>query len=449
MDIIRETPFDPDAEMSVIGAVLCRPDLFGMISETLSVDDFYDENNKILFTALRRYSQEIRHDGQDYVVLKKSLEDMGVEHLNDFIQRHVFPIMDTVPSVDEASAKYYAKIVKDKSERRRQIDVFENALNGLYDPMTELREIENDVCNSILIKDNRSDDRLVGFDEAHMDYIDYLEKRIKSDDKIPGILTGFAKLDQMTGGLEAQKLYIIGGRPAMGKTAFALNIASNMSKQGKRVALFSLEMGQREIVKRIISSNANIGNIKLKFAAFKEDDSDWPRIGDVFQTIKDRLIINDNSVKSASDILSDCLRWNARYRSVNSKIDAVIIDYLQLMAPENSRQDRRNAIGESSRMCKIMAKKLNCPVVLLSQLSRANELRNDKRPQLSDLRDSGEIEQNADVVMFVHREEYYNPETENKGVAEIIIAKCRDGETGQFEVNWNRKITKFSEIRKE
>ena len=241
MDIIRETPFDPDAEMSVIGAVLCRPDLFGMISETLSVDDFYDENNKILFTALRRYSQEIRHDGQDYVVLKKSLEDMGVEHLNDFIQRHVFPIMDTVPSVDEASAKYYAKIVKDKSERRRQIDVFENALNGLYDPMTELREIENDVCNSILIKDNRSDDRLVGFDEAHMDYIDYLEKRIKSDDKIPGILTGFAKLDQMTGGLEAQKLYIIGGRPAMGKTAFALNIASNMSKQGKRVALFSLE----------------------------------------------------------------------------------------------------------------------------------------------------------------------------------------------------------------
>lgn len=447
MDLIREIPFDPDAEMSVIGAALCRPDLFGMISETLSVDDFYDANNKILFTALRRYSQEVKHDGQDYVVLKKALEDMGVEHINDFTQRYVFPTMDMTPSVDEASVKYYAKIVKEKSERRRQIDVFEKALNGLYDPMTELRKIEDDVCNSIFNKNDSVDNRLVDFGEAFMDYTDYLETHIKQNGALPGIPTGFKNLNQITGGLEPQKLYIIGGRPAMGKTALALNIAANVSRQGKRVAVFSLEMGQREVVKRIVSSAARVGNYKLKFG--KLNDDEWQKMGDVFQDIKDNIIINDSSVKTASGILSDCLQWNVKHRQTGEKIELVVIDYLQLMSSDKPRTEKRLAIGENSRMCKIMAKKLNCPVILLSQLSRANEFRPDKRPQLSDLRESGEIEQDADVVIFVHREEYYNPKPENNGIAELIIAKCRDGETGQFEVSWDRRITKFSDIRKE
>lgn len=442
MDTIRTAPRDIDAENAVLGAVICRPELFGTVGRMLGEDDFFDDQNRIVFRALPEYVQQHTNGGnEDYVILKNIFEKAGVtEKFN--VMLYVVKLLDLVPSTDAASVKKYAKFVKEKADRRRRISALEKALEELYEPSVRLRDIEDNLCSAFFDAKERADRGMVTFDKAFMNFLDDFDKRRKNKEVLPGISTGFVKLDMMTGGLEKQKLYVIGGRPAMGKTALALNIAANMCIAGKHVALFSLEMGESEVTKRIISSVAKIKGQRLKSTGI--DDEEYARMGEALQKIGRNLIINDDSLKTAAGILSECLRWNVTHRSSNTKIDAVIIDYLQLMPSQNPRQDRRIAIGENSRTCKIMSKRLDCPVVLLSQLNRASEARQDKSPHLSDLRDSGEIEQDADVVAFVHREEYYNATTENAGIAKIIIEKNRDGETGSFELDWDKTTTTFS-----
>lgn len=437
-DTIPTIPFDLEAEQAVIGAVIYDPALYSIVSE-LSENDFYDSRNRLVFRILPEYAES---DNQDYVKLKNIFERTGVNDSRNAMS-YIFALMDMVPSTDKHAVKTYMKIVKEKSERRRRIGLLQKATKDLYEPDKKVSDIDNGLINSIFGSETSNQSEMVTFDEAFSNFLDDIEKRKMNKQPLAGWSTGFKKFDMMTGGLEKQKLYVIGGRPAMGKTALALNIASNLALMGKTAAVFSLEMNQKEIAKRIISTVSGVKSNKLKYANI--NDNEYQMMGEAFSKIADRLIINDNAVQTANGITSSCIRWNTEHRANNRRIDVVVIDYLQLLSNENKRLDRRIAIGESSRMCKIMAKKLDCPVILLSQLSRANESRKEKMPMLSDLRESGDIEQDADVVAFVHREEYYNPTTENEGLAQINIAKNRDGEVGTFELKWDKQTTTFGE----
>ena len=431
-------PFDKDAESAVLGAVIVNPARYKIIAD-MSSDDFYDKRSKLAFELLPKYVDNNKHD---IIVLKEIAEKRGVKDIVEFM-KYIFSLMDTVPCTDAESVKHYAEIIKEKSNRRQKITQFEKSLKELYNPAIETSKIDDDICN-MMFRAEKQVDELVTFGQAFDEFFADLEQRRKSGKIIPGLSTGFEKLDIMTGGLENGRLYVFGGRPAMGKTALALNILSNIVLSGKRVALFSLEMGRKEIAKRIVSSVGQIKAAKLKAA--KVDENEYPKLGEAADKLADRLIVNDNSVQTASGILSNCLRYNANNRNSDNKIDAVVIDYLQLLSNDNKRLDRRIAIGESSRICKMMAKQLDCPVILLSQLSRANEARQEKMPILSDLRESGDIEQDADVVAFVHRPEYYKLTSENHGLAQINIAKNRDGEVGTIDLKWDKTTTTFSNI---
>lgn len=437
-EIMRTIPYDIDAEEAVIGAVIMNPARYSIISE-LNESDFYDSRSRLVFNCLEEYSKS---EHPDYVVLKNIFEKMKIKDVAAAMQ-YVIHVSDLVPSTDEHSVKFYTDIIKEKSERRRQIEVLQNAAKELYEPDKSVDEINDMLLNSIF-NDKTANTDIVTFDEAFSDFLDEFEERQKNKQALAGLSSGFKRFNIMTGGLEKQKLYVIGGRPAMGKTAFALNIAAHLAMLGKNVALFSLEMNKKEVAKRIISSVSGVKAYKLKTA--NVEDSEYRDIGEAFGKISDKIIIKDNAIQTAGSITSDCIRWNTSNRSKSKKIDAIIIDYLQLLSNDNKRLDRRNAIGESSRACKIMAKRLDCPVILLSQLSRANESRNDKMPMLSDLRESGDIEQDADVVAFVHRDEYYRQTSQNEGLAKINIAKNRDGEVGIFELKWDKHTTKFSNL---
>ncbi|MCI5892921.1 MAG: replicative DNA helicase [Clostridiales bacterium] len=438
-ETIQTIPHDIDAEQAVIGAVICNPELYGTVSK-LSESDFYDSRNRLIFRILPEYAKA---NNQDYVILKNIFERAGVNNSSN-VMHYVFELISMVPSTDKGSVKSYMKIVKEKSERRRRIELLQKAVQDLYQPDKKVNEIDDKLINSVFGSETQNHRKMVPFDDAFSDLLDDIEKRKENKQPLAGYSSGFKRFNIMTGGLEKQKLYVIGGRPAMGKTALALNMASNLAVSGKTVAIFSLEMNRKEIAKRIISSVSGVKANKLKNANI--DDSEYQDMGEAFNKIADKLIINDNAVQTVSGMVSDCIRWNTEHRAENRRIDVVIIDYLQLISNENKRLDRRIAIGESSRSCKIMAKRLDCPVILLSQLSRANESRSDKIPILSDLRESGDIEQDADVVAFVHREEYYNPTSENQGMAQISIAKNRDGEVGVFDLKWDKQTTTFSNM---
>lgn len=435
----KTIPHDVAAENAILGAVMIDPSLYSLVS-SLSPDDFYNEYNRFIFSVLPEYASS---DDTGYVSLKNILEKKGFKDMQAIIN-HVFKIMDMVPSTDEQSVKTYMQYVKEKSYRRQRIKTLERSIQNLYNPTVEINKIDDDICNMIFNSEKQNMDNMISFEDAFNEFYDDLEKRKDKKERLAGISSGFKNWDIMCGGLEKQKLYVIGGRPAMGKTAFALSMAINIARFGKRVAFFSLEMGRKEIAKRITANVGKISSYVLKTANVQ--DEDYPKLGETLGIINDKIRINDNPVQTASGILSKCTRWNTENRKLKKNFDVIIIDYLQLLSNDNKRLDRRLSIGESSRMCKIMAKKLNCPVILLSQLSRASETRQDKMPILSDLREIGDIEQDADVVAFVHREEYYNQTTENRGKAEIKIAKNRDGAVGKFTLNWDSATTTFSDV---
>ena len=432
----KQMPHDDSAEQSVLGAILLDPVVLGKLQGKITAADFYNQRHGELFEAFRICALK---GNLDIVTAKAELEKRGTFEKCGGL-KYLAELSSIVPT--SAAVMEYAKIVRECSERRRLILVHNNAMEKYFDRAESVKKI-NDYVQAELVKDNASRG-VTAFGDALFDYLNLLEERKKQGDKLPGLATGFDGFDVMTGGLESGKLYVIGARPAMGKTALALNITQNLSAEGKTVMFVSLEMQRNEIVKRIASSLTRIESYKLKCA--NVTDNDFVKIADISKKITaESLQISDESYETAAGILSKALNLNARLKPRGKRIDVVVIDYLQLIASSNPRIDRRLVIGEASRACKIMAKRLNCPVLLLSQLSRANEARVDKRPMLSDLRESGEIEQDADVVAFLHREEYYKPIDDNKGLAELIIAKNRDGECGKIKLGWNAGITSFED----
>lgn len=430
-------PRDLEAEKAVLGAVFLDSALFDTVAGILDEDDFCLTLHRWLYHAFKSCVLSGRLDP---VTLSAELEKSGQTERERGLA-YAVEAANALPSLEHAAVREYAGIVKDCAVRRELILKYEEAAELLRDRSKSVAEV-TDGIQAAVMRSEKGKGGLVGFGELFCDFSDELERRFKQGGTLDGLETGYKTLDILTGGLERGKLYVIGARPAMGKTALALNITAHTAAQGKTAAFFSLEMQRREVIRRVISCLTSIKSYCLKTAAISSNDLDT--IAGVLQKVgADDLLVDDRSYQSAQTILRTCVRENNRLKRAGRRIELVVIDYLQLMAGSDRRMERRAVIEENSRMCKVIAKTLDCPVILLSQLSRANEARQNKRPVLSDLRESGGIEQDADVVAFIHREEYYDPKPENAGWAEVIIAKNRDGEIGTVKLGWDSTTTTF------
>lgn len=353
--------------------------------------------------------------------------------------KYIGDILDSVPT--SANAKYYAQIVADKSLLRKMIKLNEDIEKDCYldtdDVDGLLEKAEQGVFQ--LIKERNGGSDFTQIDKIIIDVIDQIEAASKMNTRVTGIPTGFIDLDNMLTGLHGSELILVAARPAMGKTAFVLNIAHEVAvKKKKTTAIFSLEMSKEQLVTRMIAMDSLVNSQKIMTGQLAEDE--WDKIADSTETIAEApLFIDDNSAITIADLRSKC-----RKLKQNNDLSLIIIDYLQLMSTTKHVESRQQFISDMSRSLKVLARELDVPVIALSQLNRAVDSRPDHKPVLADLRESGAIEQDADVVMFIYRDDYYNPDTEKKGIADIIIAKQRKGSVGSVELVWLQDYTKFA-----
>ena len=436
--IKRIMPHNIEAEQAVIGAMLLNNDTIHMVSEILSGEDFYQKALGVLFDAMVELSQMGR--AVDVVTLQEYLKEKNLppeisamEYVRDIL----------AGSYISTNVKHYAQIVHEKQILRKLIQVNEEIARNCYLENQSLDEILESTEKKIfeLLEGGKSRD-VISISEIVSKALDRIEKVAKNPGSITGIATGFVDLDRKLSGLQNSDLVLIAARPSMGKTAFALNIAQHVAfHQKKVVAVFSLEMASEQLVNRLFALEGQI-DAGLIRSASQLRDRDWERLIESVDVIgNSNLIIDDTSGISVPEIRSKCRKFK-----LEKGLDMIIIDYLQLMSPGKSRgnENRQQEISEISRSLKGLARELNVPVVALSQLSRGPEQRNDKRPMLSDLRESGAIEQDADVCMFIYRDDYYNKDSEDKDIAEIIIAKQRNGPVGTIELSWIPKYTRFA-----
>ena len=441
--IKRILPHSIEAEQSVIGSMILDRDAILVASEILTSDDFYQKQYGIIFDAM----VELCNEGKpvDLITLQNRLKEKelppdisSMEYVRDLIA--------AVPT--SANVKYYANIVSEKAVLRRLIRTTEEVANACYlekdSTETILEESEKKLFN-ILQRTNGSD--YVPIQQVVLNAVSNIERASKLKGSVTGIPTGFVDLDYKTSGMHPSDLVLIAARPSMGKTAFVLNIAQYMAfRKDVTVAIFSLEMSKEQLVNRLFSLESHVDAQVLRNGNLT--DTDWEKLIEGAGTIgSSRMIIDDTSGISISEMRSKCRKYK-----LEQGLDLIIIDYLQLMSGSGGRKNesRQQEISEISRSLKGLARELNVPVIALSQLSRAVEQRTDKRPMLSDLRESGAIEQDADVCMFIYRDDYYNPDTEDKNIAEIIIAKQRNGPIGTVRLAWMPQYTRFgNELRQQ
>lgn len=430
-------PHNAEAEQSVIGAMLIDPDTIASISAVLHGEDFYQPSYGILYDAMVELFGASRP--VDQVTLAEKLKEKNApEEISS--TEFLSGLVASVPT--SANALSYARIVAEKAMLRRLIKVSEKISADCYldrEPIeTILDETESGVFN-LLSQDERNDFKPIK--EIVKDVLDKIEAAYENHGVVTGLASGFVDLDRLTTGFQPSDLILIAARPAMGKTAFALNIAQYATmKSDKKVAIFSLEMSREQLVNRLIASQSRIDAQDLRSGSLR--DEDWESLVEGAGAVgTSGLIIDDTSGITVSELRSKCRKYQLEYG-----LDLVIIDYLQLMsASSRSRsENRQQEISEISRSLKTLARELKIPVIALSQLSRAVEKRENKRPMLSDLRESGAIEQDADVVMFLYREDYYIEDTENQNVTEIILAKQRNGPVGTLKLTWLPKYTVFA-----
>ncbi|MBR6328251.1 MAG: replicative DNA helicase [Lachnospiraceae bacterium] len=428
-------PHSPEAEMSVVGSMLMDVDSISYATEHLDASDFYSESYRLLFTAIRNLSES--HRDVDFVTLQDELRSMKApDELCEL--GYIRDLVNSVPS--SANMRHYCKLVSDYALARRLIKAGENISSTAYlgdkDIENQLESAEKQIYDVI---QRRSDDELTPVSQIVMDTLELIRKASQTSGTVTGVPTGFADLDMKTSGLQPSNLVLIAARPAMGKTAFVLNIAEHAAvKNDYKVALFSLEMGKEELMKRFFAMDSLVNSENLRRGDLSE--SDWEKLVESAGFISNSsLMIYDTPGITVSQLRSRC-----RKLKIDHGLDLVIIDYLQLMTPGSNTDSRQQQIADISRNLKILARELNVPIIALSQLSRAVEQRTDHRPMLSDLRESGAIEQDADIVMFIYRDEVYNENTENKNIAEIIIAKHRNGSIGTVELIWRPEYTRFA-----
>lgn len=440
--IKRVMPHSIEAEQSVVGAMLMDKDAILTASEIVSGADFYQTAYGVVFDSM----VELFNEGKpvDLVTLQERLKEKDVPPEIASLE-FARDLLETVPT--SANIKYYAEIVADKSMMRRLIKLNEDIANTCYAGKEPLPAILENTEKSVFeLLQKRNTGEYVPIKQVVLNALDRIEKASKNKGSVTGIPTGFIDLDYKLSGMQPSDLILVAARPSMGKTAFVLNIAQYVAfKKNKGVAIFSLEMSKEQLVNRLFALESQVDSQALRTGNLK--DSDWEKLIEGAGIIgKSNLIIDDTPGISVSELRSKCRKYKLEHN-----IELVIIDYLQLMTGSvgGRSESRQQEISEISRSLKALARELNVPVVALSQLSRAVESRPDKRPMLSDLRESGAIEQDADVVMFIYRDEYYNKDSEKKKQAEIIIAKQRNGPIGTVDLAWLADYTKFANLSRQ
>lgn len=432
-------PNDTLAEQAVLGSMLVSKDAVQAAVEILKPEDFYREDNKEIYAAM----MDIYSVGKeiDMITVTEQLKLRGtLERVGG--TQNLATLIDNVPTT--SNIERYVEIVEQKATSRNLIKVTSDIMKVSYAQTEELDAIIEQAEKGIFdLAQNRNSKSYSGMKEILVNTLDSIEKMYQNKEKLSGMESGFIDLDEKISGLNDSDLIIVAARPAMGKSAFVLNIASYVAMHDKvPVMIFNLEMSKEQLVKRMLSSESEIDSMKINNANLEQDD--WIKMADASNRLADvPIYIDDTPVLTPSEIRAKC-----RKAKLEKNIGLIIIDYLQLMESKTANGSRQQEISEISRGLKILAKELNVPVIALSQLSRATEARADHRPMLSDLRESGSIEQDADIVMFLHREDYYDKETEKKNVAEVIVAKNRHGETGTVELAWLGKYTKFANLYK-
>ena len=436
----RILPNSVEAEQSVIGSMLMDQDAIMTASELITGEDFYNRQYGILFETM----VELNNEGSpvDPVTLQNRLKEKDVPPEVSSLE-FVRDLLNAVPT--SANIKYYANIVAEKATLRRLIRFNEEIANTCYAGKESLENILEDTEKRVFqLVQRRNTEDFVPIDQVVMSAMDKIEAAAKNRGAVTGIPTGFIDLDYRTAGMQPSDLILIAARPSMGKTAFELNLADYMAfRKDYTVALFSLEMSKEQLMNRLFSQEAGVDAQKLRTGQL--DDRDWERLIAGASVIgQSKLIIDDTPGISISQLRSKCRKYKLEHN-----LDIIMIDYLQLMTGSGRTESRQLEIAEISRSLKSLARELNVPVVALSQLSRQVEQRPDHRPMLSDLRDSGAIEQDADVVMFLYRDDYYNHDSDKKGILEVIIAKQRNGPIGTVELAWIPEYTKFANLNRE
>ena len=438
--IKRVMPHNIEAEHSVIGSMLMDKEAIMIASEIITGDDFYQKQCGILFNNM----VELFNEGKavDLVTLQNRLKENGVpEEVSNM--GFVREILTNIPT--SANVKYYADIVYEKAVLRKLIKTNEQIVNDCYVGADKLENILESTEKKIFdIVQRRNTGDYVPINKIVQNSIMRVSAASKLKGNVTGIPTGFIDLDYRTSGMQKSDLVLVAARPSMGKTAFVLNMAQYMAFEcNKTVAIFSLEMSSEQLVNRLLAMEARVDAQKLRNGSL--EDKDWESLLEGAGTVAKSNLIIDDRASSLAEIRSKCRKFKLEHN-----LDIVIIDYLQLMSSGGGRSSdsRQQEISDISRGLKRMARELDVPVVALSQLSRAVEQRPDHRPMLSDLRESGAIEQDADVVMFLYRDEYYNKESELKGTAEVIIAKQRNGPIGTVTLAWLPQFTKFANSKK-
>ncbi len=432
-------PQNIEAEEAILGAVLANPVCFNKVADMLTPASFYKPANKVIYDAIVELFN--KNQAIDIVTVSERLNENdklelvgGRAYINDL----------ALNVTTTANIEYYAKIVQEKAIKRELINAGAEIVEMAYDNLPTEATLDNAEKLIFNIAQQKTTSDLVSVKDLVLTSYEQISYRYEHRDELTGVPTGFYDLDNMTSGLQKSDLIILAARPSMGKTALALNIAQNVAlKAQKTVAIFSLEMSKEQLVQRMLCSEAEVDTHKLKTGNMHA--SDWEKLTIAMNHFADApLYIDDKPGATVMEVRAKCRRLAMERK----EIGLVVIDYLQLMEGGN-KEDRNQQISGISRGLKSLARELNVPVIALSQLSRAVESRPDKHPMMSDLRESGAIEQDADIIMFIYRDEYYNKEnTENRGKAEVIIAKHRNGAVGSIDLLFQGSITKFKNITK-
>ena len=436
--LTRQMPHSLEGEQAVLGSMLIDPECIKDVMDKLQPGDFYLRQNREIFEAI--YSMFSYARPVDGITVAEELRKNGT-YDEQTTRRYLAELMEITPT--SANVMEYVKIVRDKALLRgvaiAASEITAMVQEGIGTAADTLDAAEQKI---FAVRRGQSAQDMVPISRVLPDVLERLGEMTESQDHLPGLPSGFSALDAKITGLNKSDLLLLAARPGMGKTSFALNIALNVARSSRKtVAIFSLEMSAEQLVTRILSGEALVENYRLRTGNLRE--TDWQKIAAAASVLNQLDIrVDDNPMLSAADMNAKCRRLD--------NLGLVVIDYLQLMTSAgdkgNRGENRQQVVSDISRMMKIMAKELNVPVICLSQLSRANEKRDDKRPMLSDLRESGAIEQDADIVMFLYRDDYYNEDSEKHNIAECIIAKNRHGETGKVELRWMPEYTQFATL---
>jgi len=435
----RVPPQSIEAELSVLGAMMLKKEAVTQAIELLRSDEFYRQAHRVVFEAMESLVRE--GEPVDIVTVTESLRKSGLLEQVGGIT-FLANLTNSVPST--ANLAHYAKIVKEKAILRSLIDVSTEIAGMAYEGSEDIAvQLDGAEQKILAIAGGRTTGAFTPIKDVVFDAMDRVNQLAQSKGGITGLSTGLATLDSVTRGLQKSDLIIVAARPAMGKTAFVLNLATHVALQGGTVAFFSLEMPREQLMHRIFCAEGQIDATHL--ARGELDEEEWSRLVKVAdRMIKTNLYFDDTSSTTVMDI-----RTRARRLKAERGLDLIAIDYLQLIQAPGRAENRTLAVAEMTRSLKVLARELSVPIIVLSQLSRATEGRSDKRPMLSDLRESGSIEQDADIVMFLYREDYYNQDTENANITELSIAKHRNGATDTVKMFFQKEYTRFRDLARE